>query len=153
MVCILVERRCVIELWPFMCHARVLFSIWACALQDRLRVVPFFLRDSRASETRARVKSLHARKARRGGEKEKWGTTWNTWQIDIKHLTDCYWRTNQSFGLWEQRISSKAWALSMVPHFSLFPPRLAFFAWGDFHARSRFARSTIREEKFGTLVA
>ena len=25
-----------------------------------------------------------------------------------------------------------------------------FLAWGDFHARSRFARSTISEEKWGT---
>ena len=25
-----------------------------------------------------------------------------------------------------------------------------FFAWGDFHARSRFARSTIPKEKWGT---
>ena len=25
-----------------------------------------------------------------------------------------------------------------------------FLAWGDFHARSRFARSTIPEEKWGT---
>ena len=25
-------------------------------------------------------------------------------------------------------------------------------AWGDFHARSRFARSTIPEEKWGLLV-
>ena len=25
-----------------------------------------------------------------------------------------------------------------------------FFAWGDFHARSRFAHSTIPEEKWGT---
>ena len=25
-----------------------------------------------------------------------------------------------------------------------------FLAWVDFHARSRFARSTIREEKWGT---
>ena len=41
------------------------------------------------------------------------------------------------------REGSKAWALSVVPHFSLSPPRLAFLAWGDFHARSRFARSTI----------
>ena len=32
-------------------------------------------------------------------------------------------------------------------HFSLSPQRLAFLAWGDFHARSRFARSTIPEEK------
>ena len=35
-------------------------------------------------------------------------------------------------------------------HFSLSPPRVAFLAWGDFHARSRFARSTIPEEKWGT---
>ena len=27
-----------------------------------------------------------------------------------------------------------------------------FLAWGDFHARSRFARSTIPEEKWGLLV-
>ena len=32
------------------------------------------------------------------------------------------------------------------------PTRLAFLAWGDFHARSRFARSTIPEEKWGLLV-
>ena len=30
--------------------------------------------------------------------------------------------------------------------------RLAFLAWGDFHARSCFARSTIPEEKWGLLV-
>ena len=30
-------------------------------------------------------------------------------------------------------------------------PRVSpFLAWGDFHARSRFARSTIPEEKWGT---
>ena len=28
--------------------------------------------------------------------------------------------------------------------------RIAFLAWGDFHARSRFARSTIPEGKWGT---
>ena len=49
-------------------------------------------------------------------------------------------------------MSSKGWALSVVPHFSLSPPRLAFLAWDDFHARSRFARSTIPEEKWGLLV-
>ena len=27
-----------------------------------------------------------------------------------------------------------------------------FLAWGDFHARSRFARCTIPEEKWGLLV-
>ena len=39
-----------------------------------------------------------------------------------------------------------------VLHFSLSPPRVAFLAWGDFHARLRFARSTIPEEKWGLLV-
>ena len=33
----------------------------------------------------------------------------------------------------------------------LSPRRVSpFLAWGDFHARSRFARSTILEEKWGT---
>ena len=31
------------------------------------------------------------------------------------------------------------------PHFSLFPPRLAFLAWRDFQVHSSFARSTIPE--------
>ena len=35
----------------------------------------------------------------------------------------------------------------MKIHFSLFRLRVAF---SDFHARSRFARSTIPEEKWGT---
>ena len=35
-------------------------------------------------------------------------------------------------------------------NFSLFPPRLPFLAWDDFHARSRFARSSIHEDKWGT---
>ena len=30
---------------------------------------------------------------------------------------------------------------------------LPFRAWGDFHARSRFARSTIPEEKWGTTLS
>ena len=34
----------------------------------------------------------------------------------------------------------------------LSPPRLAFLAWGDFHARSRFARFITPEEKWGLLV-
>ena len=37
-------------------------------------------------------------------------------------------------------------------HFSLSPPRVAFSRVGDFHARSRFARSTILEENWGLLV-
>ena len=38
----------------------------------------------------------------------------------------------------------------MLKNFSISPPRLAFLAWVDPHARSRFARSTIPEEKMGT---
>ena len=41
-------------------------------------------------------------------------------------------------------------ALSVVPHFCLSPPRLAFLAWGDFHTGSRFVRSTIPKGKRGT---
>ena len=33
------------------------------------------------------------------------------------------------------------------PHFSLSPPRLAFLAWGDFHARSRFLSEIVKGEK------
>ena len=61
-------------------------------------------------------------------------------------LTDFHWRANQSFALWEQRISSKAWALSVVPHFFSLPTACRLFT----HSRSRFARSTIPEEKWGT---
>ena len=39
-----------------------------------------------------------------------------------------------------------------ILHFSLSPSPLAFLALGDFHARSRFARSTIPKEKWGLLV-
>ena len=36
----------------------------------------------------------------------------------------------------------------------LSPRRVSpFLAWGDFHARSRFARSTIPEEKWGPFLA
>ena len=67
------------------------------ASKSRLRVVPIYLRDSRASETQACVKIT---------SREKGETRWG-----------------------------------------------AFLAWGDFHARSRFARSTKAEEKWGLLVA
>ena len=39
----------------------------------------------------------------------------------------------------------------LLSHPPLSPRRVSpFLAWGDFHARSRFARSTISEEKWGT---
>ena len=47
---------------------------------------------------------------------------------------------------------SKAWALSVVPHFSLSLPSLVFLVWGDFHACSHFAGCTIPEEEWGLLV-
>ena len=41
--------------------------------------------------------------------------------------------------------------LGVCLYIFLSPRRVSFFlAWGDFHARSRFARSTIPEEKWGT---
>ena len=51
---------------------------------------------------------------------------------------------NRSVGCEE----SKAWALSVVPHFSLSPPCLAFLLWGDtmyLHMHLHFALSTIPE--------
>ena len=42
------------------------------------------------------------------------------------------------------------YSLARPDHFSLSPPRVAFSRVGDFHARSRFARSSIPEEKWGT---
>ena len=48
------------------------------------------------------------------------------------------------------REGSKAWACLLSLIF-LSPRRVSpFIAWGDFHARSSFARSTIPEEKWGT---
>ena len=42
--------------------------------------------------------------------------------------------------------------LTIIFHFSLSMLRCVspFLAWSDFHTRSRFARSTIPEEKWGT---
>ena len=45
---------------------------------------------------------------------------------------------------------SKAWALSVVPHFCLSPPRVTCSRMGWFHAHSSFTRSTIPKEKWGT---
>ena len=56
--------------------------------------------------------------------------------------------TPKSFG----HEGSKAWALSVVPHFSLSLLSLVFLAWCAFHACLRFAHCTIPEEKWGLLV-
>ena len=66
-------------------------------------------------------------------------------------LTDFHGRANHSFALWEQCISSKAWALSVVPHFSLSPPRVAFSRVGWFtHPRVLLALLSLR--KHGGLL-
>ena len=52
-------------------------------------------------------------------------------------LTSSHSRTGQIFDL----------SSCLVPGRSLSFPRIAFLAWGDFHMRSRFARSTLHEEK------
>ena len=55
-----------------------------------------------------------------------------------------------SSGIVERAKRDSAWK---SPHArkGLSPRRVSpFLAWGDFHARSRFTRSTLREEKWGT---
>ena len=129
----------------------------------RLRVVPHFS----SGIVERSWKSPHARKARRGGEREKWklvsGFSFACNKYPPQFTDD---KSNDSsiregipldalnwFGRGYElhtpksvgREGSKAWALSVVPHFSLSPLRLAFLVWGDFHARS-----TIPEEKLGT---
>ena len=56
-----------------------------------------------------------------------------------------------SSGLVERTKRECVWKSPDVRNFYLSPPHLAFFAWGDFHMRLRFARSTIPEEKWGLL--
>ena len=57
-----------------------------------------------------------------------------------------------SSGLVEGTKRECAWKSPHARNFHLSSPRLAFLAWGDFHMRLRFARSTIPEEKWGLLV-
>ena len=52
-----------------------------------------------------------------------------------------------SSGIVERTKRERAWK---SPRARKGDTRIAFFAWGDFQARSRFARSTIPEEKWGT---
>ena len=122
---------------------------------------PFFLRDSRASETRARVKITPREKRRHAAGREKNEGLQTKPKLFTLLLKESHWmrfidlKGDTNFTLQNQHVGrerSKASTLSEVPHFSLSPPRLEFLAWGDFHARSRFARSTIPEEKWGLLV-
>ena len=134
----------------------------------RLRVVPHFS----SGIVKRSWKSPHARKARRGGEREKLklvsGFSFacnkyppqftddksnNSSIREVIPLDALYW-FGREFELHNPksvgREGSKAWALYVGPHFSLSPLRLAFLVWGDFHARSRLARFSIPEEKWGT---
>ena len=61
-----------------------------------------------------------------------------------------------SSGIVERAKRERAWKSPLARNgdtrlIFLSPRRVSpFLAWGDFHARSRFARSTIPEEKWGT---
>ena len=72
------------------------------------------------------------------------------------HLIDL--KDDKSFTLKTRSVGreeSKAWALSVVPHFSLSPWCLTFLMWGDtmyFHVHLRFARSTIPEGNWWTTI-
>ena len=74
-------------------------------------------------------------------------------------LTSKYWTTSSphfSSGMAERAKRERAWKSpharkarrGSIPPLS--PLHLAFLVWGDFHARSRFARSVIPEEKSGS---
>ena len=55
-----------------------------------------------------------------------------------------------SSGIVERERETRA-RVKITPREKVTPRRVSpFLAWGDFHARSRFARSTIPEEKWGT---
>ena len=65
------------------------------------------------------------------------------WQM----LTDFHGRAKQSFALWEQRRSSKAWALSVVPHFFSLPAACRLFSRGVI-----FTRALLSLRKNGGLL-
>ena len=65
----------------------------------------------------------------------------------LKDVDGLPWKSQSEFCVVRATHKVKIFALSVVPHFSLSPLLLAFLAWGDFHAHSRFARSTIPEGK------
>ena len=46
----------------------------------------------------------------------------------FSRFVDCHGRANKSYVLWEQCIKSKAWALSVVPHFFLSPRHILPFS-------------------------
>ena len=76
------------------------------------------------------------------------------WQGKMINLKHDYTTSSLPFFLRDRRGSEAPARVKITPRekrrHALSPPRLAFLPWGDFHARSRFARSTIPEEKWGT---
>ena len=103
----------------------------SCILsEDRLLVVPHFSSGIVEGAKRERAwKSPHARKGdTRQGERK---------MRDYRQSPSFWPFTADWF-----------WSVKFI---FLSPRRVSpFLAWGDFHARSRFARSTIPEEKLGT---
>ena len=72
------------------------------------------------------------------------------WIYGNKYVQDTMHQSQSTFICWIVK-----YRLRVVPQFSSGIVERAkrvspFLAWGDFHARSRFARSTIPEEKWGT---
>ena len=66
-------------------------------------------------------------------------------------LTDFHGRANQSPALLEQRISAKAWAFSVVPHFSLSLPRARLSRVGWFSRALVFRSLHYPWGKMGTV--
>ena len=120
----------------------------------RLREVPHFSSGivERAKRERA-WKSPHARKAIRGGKRGKIFSLFSVVSWCCGHQ----WRNTKDWKDTEQypHLNTKANKQYFLQHqetplFSLSSRVSSFLAWGDFHARSRFIRSTIPEEKWGT---
>ena len=78
------------------------------------------------------------------------------WEKESHWMGLIDWKDDKNFTLqnwWVGREESKEWALSVVPNFSLSPPRRAFLMRGDtmyFHMHLHFARSTIPDGNWGT---
>ena len=67
---------------------------------------------------------------------------------------ECAWKSSHA-RKGDTRRGERKMRKNHFSHFSPFSPRRVspFLAWGDFHVRSRFACSTIREEKWGTTCS
>ena len=110
--------------------------------QIRLRAVLHFSSGivERAKRERA-WKSPHARKGdTRQGERK---------MRDYRQ-SPSFWPFTADW-FWSVKFVSPSKSIKIPSLIELSPRRVSpFLAWGDFHARSRFARSTIPGEKWGT---